>query len=151
MIQSGVRDVRADIRGNLNDADIDPESVNRLLPRSMTTFALVASLTMSSCGSDGGGSSLPGESIARSNGCASCHGGDFSGGVGPSWRNLAGSEVALSDGATVRADRAYLIESIKDPNAKHVAGYSASMPTNSLSDADVQRIVDFIQSLSEVK
>lgn len=84
---------------------------------------------------------------AQHAGCASCHGADFSGGVAPSWVGLAGSMRPLSDGSTVVADRAYLIESIADPSAKRVSGYSIAMPANSLSDEDIERIVDYIEAL----
>lgn len=84
---------------------------------------------------------------AQHAGCASCHGADFAGGVGPSWVGLAGSERTLSDGSTVVADRAYLVESIADPSAKRVTGYSLVMPGNSLSDQEIGRIVDYIEAL----
>jgi cytochrome c oxidase subunit 2 len=103
-----------------------------------------------SCGAEESGSesSLPGRQIAASAGCLSCHGSDFSGGIGPSWIGLAGSEVKLSDGSSVTADRDYLFESIRDPGAKLVAGYSVAMPRNSLSDEEISQIVDLIESLS---
>jgi cytochrome c oxidase subunit 2 len=53
----------------------------------------------------------------------------------------------LSDGTSVVADRAYLTESIADPSAKKVAGYSIVMPSNSLSDTEIGRIVDYIEAL----
>jgi len=90
-----------------------------------------------------------GEQIARQAGCASCHGGSFQGGVGPGWVGLAGSEVELSDGTTVVADGAYLFESIRDPAARIVAGYSVQMPRNALTDDEIDEIVAFIGSLAD--
>lgn len=87
--------------------------------------------------------------IAQRSGCASCHGGSFQGGVGPSWAGLAGSEVALTDGSTVIADDAYLFESIRDPGAKIVAGFGVQMPRNSLSDDEISEVVAYIRSLSD--
>lgn len=58
------------------------------------------------------------------------------------------SEVKLSDGSTVIADEAYLTQSIRDPSAKQVTGFGA-MPANSLNDAEVQAVVDFIKSLEK--
>lgn len=84
---------------------------------------------------------------AQHAGCASCHGADFAGGVGPSWVGLAGSTRPLSDGSSVVADRAYLVESIAEPSAKRVSGYSLVMPSNSLSDDEIARIVDYIEAL----
>ncbi|MGA0766576.1 MAG: c-type cytochrome, partial [Ilumatobacteraceae bacterium] len=41
-------------------------------------------------------------------GCASCHGEDGNGRVGPKWIGLADSQVTLNDGTVVTADDAYL-------------------------------------------
>lgn len=90
-----------------------------------------------------------GERIAREAGCASCHGGSFQGGVGPGWVGLAGSEVELSDGTTMVADEAYLFESIRDPAARIVAGFSVQMPRNALTDDEIDEIVAFIGSLPD--
>jgi cytochrome c oxidase subunit 2 len=68
--------------------------------------------------------------------------------VGPSWVGLFGSEVDLADGSTIIADRDYLVESIRDPSAERVAGYSVPMPAVSLSDAEIAAIVDYIASLT---
>jgi len=89
-----------------------------------------------------------GATIAQSAGCTSCHGGSFQGAVGPGWVGLAGSDVELADGSVVTADDAYLFESIRDPAAKTVAGFSVQMPRNSLSDDEIREIVAFIQSLA---
>ena len=49
----------------------------------------------------------------------------------PSIQNVGvyGKDVKLSGGATVKADEAYIRESILDPQAKIVAGYEPVMPT----------------------
>lgn len=110
----------------------------------------VAALVGVACGSDRD-SSRPmteGERIALNGGCTACHGTNGEGGVGPAWKGLYQSEVSLSDGSTVVADAAYLTESIKDPAAKQVRGFGA-MPKNSLNDAEVQAVVEFIQSLQK--
>jgi len=62
---------------------------------------------------------------------------------------LSGSEVELSDGTTVVADEAYLFESIRDPAARIVDGYSVQMPRNSLTDDEIDEIVAFIGSLAD--
>jgi cytochrome c oxidase subunit 2 len=89
-----------------------------------------------------------GRRIATSAGCASCHGSDGEGNVGPAFVGLLGSERELRDGTTVIADEAYLRESIQDPSAKMVAGYSLRMPTNNLSDAEIDQIITWITELS---
>lgn len=87
-----------------------------------------------------------GEQLALDSGCTACHGSNGEGGVGPGWKGLYQSEVTLEGGATVTADEAYLFEAIRDPAAKTTKGYGA-MPANSLNDAEVQAIVDFIITL----
>jgi len=89
-----------------------------------------------------------GRSVANRNGCAACHGSNGEGGVGPAFTGLFGSIVEFEDGSTVTADRGYLIESIKDPAARQVAGFSLPMPTNRLTDDEIDQIVDYIEALT---
>jgi cytochrome c oxidase subunit 2 len=122
----------------------------------------VLALAAVSCGDDGGqadsrpGSSeqpasgaANGEQLARSSGCAGCHGADFGGGAGPGWVGLAGSDVELVDGTVVVADTAYLTRAIADPSAEVHAGWTLRMPANNLSDAEIADIVAFIETLTE--
>jgi cytochrome c oxidase subunit 2 len=116
-------------------------------------IAPLAAVALVGCGSDGGDVELEplaaeGRDLVRSEGCASCHGANGQGGVGPSFVGLYGSEVTLDDGTTVIADEAYLRESITDPRAKTVDGYGLPMPTNDLSDADVDAIIAYIAALA---
>ena len=99
--------------------------------------------------SAGGGDVARGEQLARSTGCAGCHGQDFGGGAGPSLVGLAGAEVLLEDGTTVIADTAYLIRSIADPGAEVVADYNLRMPANNLSDAEIADVVAYIETLAD--
>ncbi len=91
-----------------------------------------------------------GQEIANSFGCAGCHTttGDVT--QGPSWLNLFGKTETLNDGTEVLVDEAYVQESILDPTAKLVQGFEAVMPTfSTLTDADIQDIIAYMQSLSE--
>lgn len=90
-----------------------------------------------------------GKQTSVSNGCASCHGTDGQGGVGPTWIGLAGSEVTLDDGTVVTADQAYLLRAILDPMAEIVPGFSVNMPTNGLSEEQALDVVAFIESLAD--
>jgi cytochrome c oxidase subunit 2 len=70
--------------------------------------------------------------------------------VGPSWQGVAGSERTFEDGTVALADEAYLLESILSPSVRIVAGFLPVMPeglTAALSDAQVQALVEYIQSL----
>jgi cytochrome c oxidase subunit 2 len=58
--------------------------------------------------------------------------------------------VTLENGSTVTADEAYLLESIKQPEAKIVQGFPPVMPPNiaaQMTDAQIQDIIAFIKSL----
>ncbi|HEX9027956.1 MAG TPA: cytochrome c oxidase subunit II [Anaerolineales bacterium] len=91
-----------------------------------------------------------GQKAAQQFGCVACHSIDGSKLVGPTWKGLAGSTVTLSDGSTVTADDAYLIESIRQPGAKIVQGFADIMPHTiaaNMTDAQVQDIIAFIKSL----
>lgn len=85
--------------------------------------------------------------MARSKGCAACHGNSGEGSVGPAWIGLAGSTVELADGSTVVADASYLRRSITDPEAQVVAGVTITMPTTDLSDSEVAALIAYIQEI----
>ncbi len=92
-----------------------------------------------------------GKKLAAENGCAACHSADGSRIVGPTWKGLYGSDVALSDGTTVKADDAYLKESIINTNVKIVNSFAPTiMPSNfreRLSDDQINDIIAYIKSL----
>lgn len=90
-----------------------------------------------------------GMGLARSKGCLGCHSVDGSPSVGPGWLALFGKNETLDDGSTVTVDEAYLAESILDPNAAVVDGFSAIMPPYPLSDEELAAMIAYIQFLSE--
>ncbi len=125
--------------------------------RFVAPFVAVALAALAGCGANASTTELAlsprgeeGRAIARSNGCASCHGSNGEGGVGPTFVGLFGSEVELQDEDPVVADEAYLVESIVDPDAKRVAGYRLQMPTNDLSEDEVDAVVAYIIDLADV-
>ena len=61
---------------------------------------------------------------------------------------LAGSEVELTGGVTLTADDEYLTESIKDPQAKIVAGFeSQQMPQYGFTDEQIADLVAYIKTI----
>jgi cytochrome c oxidase subunit 2 len=94
-----------------------------------------------------------GQRWATQFGCVACHSTDGSVVVGPSWLSIAGTEEELADGSSVLVDAEYLRESIIDPNAKIVAGFTEGvMPTNFaeiLTDPQINDLVAYILSLTE--
>jgi cytochrome c oxidase subunit II len=97
-----------------------------------------------------GAQAARGQQLAGQLGCLGCHTLDGNPSVGPTFKGLFGSERPLNDGATVTADEAYLVESILDPAAVMVDGFSPLMPQNfadRTTEEDVQALVEFIKSV----
>lgn len=124
-------------------------------PVACVVFALVSVSVTGACGSNSGDSAdlspaaLEGREVVRSKGCASCHGSNGGGGVGPAFVGLAGADVPLEDGRTVVADRDYLVESIVDPQAEIVEGYRLPMPRTQLSPEEIDAVITYIEELAE--
>jgi len=91
-----------------------------------------------------------GQSVYENN-CKACHTLDGTQGVGPSWLGLYGRQEALTDGSTVTADDAYIINSILNPNAQVVAGFPAGvMPQNYaevLTEEQINALIEFIKTI----
>lgn len=89
-----------------------------------------------------------GQNLAVMRGCSACHSVDETDKIGPTWVGLYGSEVELVDGTIVTADDDYLIESIEDPNAKIVKGFSrGSMPPLPLTNDEINSLVTYIKNV----
>lgn len=85
--------------------------------------------------------------VAQSHACTYCHSTDGSLHTGPTWKGLYDSTVILRDGKSVVANKKYIIESIENPSAKIVKGFSPVMPTDRLSSSDLESVLLYIQSL----
>ena len=94
-------------------------------------------------------SALEGKTLYDTNGCASCHGSNGAGGVGPALAGIAGTKIELSDGSAVLAERAYLIDSILQPQAQLVDGYNIKMPQNQLTASQADLVAQFIEELPD--
>jgi cytochrome c oxidase subunit 2 len=82
-------------------------------------------------------------------GCKTCHSIDGTPKVGPTWKGLFGSERKLTDGSSATADENYLRQSILEPNAQVVQGFTPSMPTfqGQLKDTHIDGIIAYIKTL----
>ena len=110
-------------------------------------FIVGLSWLVAACGS-ANSSPEAGQNLALLKGCASCHSIDDTTKIAPPWRGLYGSQVELNDGSFITADEAYLIESIKEPNAKIIMGYTrGAMPPISLTDDEINALVAYIKSV----
>ncbi|RMD84914.1 MAG: cytochrome c oxidase subunit II [Candidatus Dadabacteria bacterium] len=90
-----------------------------------------------------------GELLYKKQNCFTCHSLDGSKIVGPSFAGIWGKKEALEGGGTATVDENYIEESIKNPAAKIVKGYSNLMPSykGQLTDQEIMGIISFIKSL----
>ena len=96
-----------------------------------------------------------GERLYQMMGCVACHSidGTQNGKVGPTWKGIYGSQRELAKGGgAVKADDAYLKESIVNPGAKVLKGFEkfdTGMPIYSgvLTDSQIDSLILYIQSL----
>jgi cytochrome c oxidase subunit 2 len=101
----------------------------------------------------GGGSesmAAQGEKLFAQFGCSSCHAPGAGQGRCPVLTNVYGSPVTLQDRTVVKADDAYIRESILNPSAKIVAGYQNIMPSfqGQITEQNVLQLIAYIRSLS---
>jgi cytochrome c oxidase subunit 2 len=87
---------------------------------------------------------VSGSKLFSSYGCSQCHGQ-----TAPTLAGLYGRRVQLENGRVVIADENYIRESILNPPAQVVAGYSRWMPSyrGQLSEEQLQDLVAYIKSL----
>jgi cytochrome c oxidase subunit II len=90
-----------------------------------------------------------GQALYTSKGCNACHSVDGSRLVGPSFKGLWEREGKMADGTTVKADAAYITESILAPNAKVVEGYPPAMPSfqGQLKQDQIDALIAYIKTL----
>lgn len=90
-----------------------------------------------------------GAKLFVSQGCSGCHA-PSSNVHAPRLAGIYGRNVQLSDGRTVKADDAYIRDSILQPKRDVVAGYDAIMPSfkGLLDDGEIQSLTAYIRSLA---
>lgn len=95
---------------------------------------------------------VAGQQLYQSLGCVSCHGANGEGGRGPTLAGVFGRQIQLANNQTVRADEAYIRESIINPQARIVAGFGPIMPTfqGQVSEDQLMQLLAFIKSLQVV-
>lgn len=128
-----------------DDVVVWPEDEYNKWLDAQTKLAIVAEATAAA---DPNPSAPRGQKLYAQMNCGGCHSLDGSKGQGPTWKGLAGSQVPLADGSVVTADDAFLSESIKNPEAKVVAGFGKNgMPNFGLTDKQIADLVAFIKTV----
>ncbi len=91
-----------------------------------------------------------GQQLYQTLGCASCHGNNGEGGRGPALLGVFNSNVQLSTGQAIRADEAYIRESILNPQAKLANGFGPIMPTfqGVVNEEQIVQLIAYMKSLS---
>jgi cytochrome c oxidase subunit 2 len=93
-----------------------------------------------------------GEKLFQKYACSTCHTNDATG-RGPVLIGLYGTNVTLTNDTTVVANEDYIRESILNPQAKIVKGFTGIMPTfqGQMSEDDLLKLVAYIHSLGTQK
>ncbi|WP_372635433.1 cytochrome c family protein [Fodinibius sp.] len=98
-------------------------------------------------------SAARGKGLYQRLGCMGCHSTDGAtdGMIGPTLQGLFGSEQHFEDESSAIADKEYIRESLLEPEARIVEGYSGEMPSfrGILSDREMESMVLYIKTLSE--
>jgi cytochrome c oxidase subunit 2 len=89
-----------------------------------------------------------GEGLFQKYACNTCHTNDATG-RGPVLTGLFGKPVTLNDGRVVMADENYIRESILNPQAKIVLGFSPIMPTfqGQVNEEELLKLLAYVRSL----
>ncbi len=101
-------------------------------------------------GSSGGTMAEGGAKLFQDLACASCHL-ENGQGRGPVLKGAYGHEVKLTTGQTVMMDDAYIRESILQPQAKIVAGFTPIMPTfqGLVTEEQLLQLIAYVKSLGD--
>lgn len=103
---------------------------------------------VAAAGADSGQSmAQAGEALFQQLACNSCHAAD--GLRAPVLAGVFGTEQPLADGSSVQADEQYVRESILNPQAKVVEGYTPIMPSydGQVTEQQLVQLVEYIKSL----
>lgn len=93
-----------------------------------------------------------GELVFNTKTCNACHTLNGATLVGPPLNGLLGSEITLTTGETIVVDEDYIVESIKEPNAKTREGANAGLMTATLADMiSDQEMLDLLEFLKTQK
>ncbi|MBK9041035.1 MAG: cytochrome c oxidase subunit II [Bdellovibrionales bacterium] len=108
------------------------------------------SLSDSGQGKAGDSPAQRGSALYQSKACSACHSLDGKTVIGPSFKEIFGKTELLSDGSSALVDENYIRESILNPNAKVVKGFTpGQMPPfqGQLTDDEITDLIEFIKTV----
>jgi cytochrome c oxidase subunit 2 len=88
--------------------------------------------------------------VAKAKGCLGCHSTDGSRKVGPTFKGLIGSHETVTQAGrsrTITVDAAFVRQYVLRPNVDVVKGYPPIMPKIPVTDADLDAVVAYLESL----
>jgi cytochrome c oxidase subunit 2 len=91
-----------------------------------------------------------GSKLYQEKGCFACHSTDGTPRVGPSFKGLFGKTERVLTGGKARSvvvDEAFIRKYILEPNVEVVEGFQPIMPKISLSEDELNALVEYIKSL----
>ncbi len=91
-----------------------------------------------------------GPQLYQEKGCVGCHSMDGSPRVGPSFKGLFGkTEEVVTAGKKrkVVVDEAFIRKFILEPNVDHIEGYPPIMPKISMTNEELNALVEYMKSL----
>lgn len=86
----------------------------------------------------------------KAKGCLACHTIDGKTLVGPSFKGIVGRKTVVlvkGEEKSIDSDEEYIKRSIREPAAEVVKGFQPLMPPQSLNDAELQEIIQYLKSL----
>jgi cytochrome c2 len=92
-----------------------------------------------------------GKALSTKFSCEGCHTLNGQNSTGPTWKGLAGRTVHLTTGKTVKADDAYLIWAIEQPDAQIVSGYSSGIMTTAIGTITLPQAKALVAYIKSVK
>jgi cytochrome c oxidase subunit 2 len=90
-----------------------------------------------------------GRQLYEKQGCQTCHSTDGSPKVGPTFKGIFGRTEKLADGSSIAVDENYIRQSILEPQAQVVQGFTPSMPTyqGKLSDSQLTALIEYLKTV----
>lgn len=89
----------------------------------------------------------PGYRLLDTKDCFSCHSLKVDADLAPSFKGIYGRTEKMSDGSVITVDETYLRESILHPGAKIVDGYDDLMPVPTVTDQEVDEMIQYLKTI----